>query len=466
MPNYPERPVFIIDDEQFILKSLGAVLRSAGINNLVVCSDSREALGLLEEIPPSIVLLDLTMPHISGEELLPQIKDLYPELPVLIITGVNELSTAVECMKNGASDYLVKAIENTKLTAAVKKALKFNELREENALLKKSLLSEKDEIDPAFNDIITESSRMKAVFKYLTIISKTCQTVLIKGETGTGKELTAEAIHNASGRKGLFVGLNAAGLDDTMFSDTLFGHKKGAFSGADCRRSGLIEKAAGGTLFLDEIGDLSPGSQIKLLRLLEKKEYYALGSDTLKMADCRIIAATNCDLSALMSEGVFRKDLYYRLSANEVVLPPLRERKNDIPLIVRHFTDRFALEYNTDPPQISSSFMQMICRLDLPGNIRELITIINRCFSFAEGGRFNSELLLKVKPEAAGADDEPFHPDINSEVFFPDKLPGLKDWTNLLVNEALRRSDGNITSAASVLGISQPALSKRLSRRN
>ena len=464
MSAYPEKPVYIIDDEQFILQSLSAVLRSSGINNIVKCSDSRKVLGLIEETPPSIVLLDLTMPHLSGEELLPAIKEMYPDVPVLVITGVNELSTAVECMKKGASDYLVKAIENTKLTAAVRKSLSINELKEENVLLKKSLLSDDDEVDDSFKNIVTVSRSMKSVFKYLTIISRTNQTVLIRGETGTGKELTAEAVHKASGRSGAFVSVNAAGLDDAMFSDTLFGHKKGAYSGAENSRPGLIEKAAGGTLFLDEIGDLSPGSQVKLLRLLEKGEYYALGSDTLKLADCRIVAATNCDLSALMAEGSFRKDLYYRLSANEVVLPPLRMRRGDIPVLVRHFTEKTASEYKQDIPEISGSFMKKICSLELPGNVRELITIINRCFSFADDGRFTGSLLSEVKPDAA--DSEPAVSETaDSNVFFPEELPALKEWTNLLIDEALRRTGGNITAAADILGISQPALSKRLARR-
>jgi DNA-binding NtrC family response regulator len=395
------------------------------------------------------------MPYKSGEVLLTEIKDLYPDLPVLIITGINELSTAVECMKNGASDYLVKAIENRKLLSAVRNVLSISELTQENKLLKKSLLSYGNPVDNSFNSIITDDQAMFSIFKYLSVISRTKQTILIRGETGTGKELFAEAVHKASGRSGEFVSINAAGLDDTMFSDTLFGHKKGAYSGAEKNRPGLIEKAAGGTLFLDEIGDLSAASQIKLLRLLEKSEYYTLGSDTLRRASCRIVAATNSDLEVLMNSGSFRKDLYYRLSSNEVCIPPLRKRLDDIPALVFHFTEKAASELGIEPPQVSPGFIESLYKKELPGNVRELISIINRTVGSC-GGRLTAEAAGDVEAEPIGED---------SLLMFPENLPDLKLWSNILVNEALTRSGGNISAAAGLLGISQPALSKRLAKR-
>jgi DNA-binding NtrC family response regulator len=452
---YPERPVYIVDDEAFIIQSLSAVLRSDGINNIQICSDSRNVLNMIKESLPSLVLLDLTMPYKSGEVLLTEIKDLYPDLPVLIITGINELSTAVECMKNGASDYLVKAIENRKLLSAVRNVLSISELTQENKLLKKSLLSYGNPVDNSFNSIITDDQAMFSIFKYLSVISRTKQTILIRGETGTGKELFAEAVHKASGRSGEFVSINAAGLDDTMFSDTLFGHKKGAYSGAEKNRPGLIEKAAGGTLFLDEIGDLSAASQIKLLRLLEKSEYYTLGSDTLRRASCRIVAATNSDLEVLMNSGSFRKDLYYRLSSNEVCIPPLRKRLDDIPALVFHFTEKAASELGIEPPQVSPGFIESLYKKELPGNVRELISIINRTVGSC-GGRLTAEAAGDVEAEPIGED---------SLLMFPENLPDLKLWSNILVNEALTRSGGNISAAAGLLGISQPALSKRLAKR-
>ncbi|MBI9109182.1 MAG: sigma-54-dependent Fis family transcriptional regulator [Spirochaetales bacterium] len=452
---YPDKPVYIIDDETFILQSLSAVLRSDGINNIETISDSRKLIARIMEQQPSLVLLDLTMPHRSGESLLPEIKEIYPDLPVLIITGINELSTAVECMKNGAADYLVKAIENSKLLSAVRTALSIDELKNENRLLKKSLLASDEGIDESFNAIITEDPAMISIFRYLAVISRSKQTVLLRGETGTGKELFAEAVHKASGRSGEFVSINAAGLDDTMFSDTLFGHKKGAYSGADLTRPGLIEKAAGGTLFLDEIGDLSAASQIKLLRLLEKSEYYSLGSDTLKRASCRIIAATNSNLEEKMKDGSFRKDLYFRLASHEIFLPPIRQRRDDIPLLVYHFTKKAAAELGISTPEISSGFIESLYRKELPGNVREIISIINREVGSC-GGRMTA---------AAGEEETAISAEGDSSLLFPEDLPDLKSWSNILVDEALRRAGGNISTAAGFLGISQPALSKRLAKR-
>ena len=471
MSKYPKKAIYIIDDEKYILQSLSAVLRAAGMNNIVTCSDSRDALKMMSEKSPALVLLDLTMPYVSGEALLPQIKAEYPDVPVLIITGVNELSTAVECMKDGASDYLVKAIENSKLLSAVQNALSLGELREENQMLKKSLLTLEESRNPAFSNFITGSTVMHKIFKYLTVISSTNQTILVRGETGTGKELVAESIHTSSGRSGQFITVNAAGLDDTMFSDTLFGHKKGAFSGADASRKGLIEAAAGGTLFLDEIGDLSSASQIKLLRLLEKGEYYELGSDVHKRAACRIVAATNCDLEKKIKDGDFRADLYYRLASHEVVLPPLRDRAEDIPLLADFFSRKKTSEMGIAAPVITGDFMHKLSRFRFNGNVRELITVITRCISTNVSGPLDAGLLMRLYPTGIGEDDtEEIEADdkisLDRDVLsFPENLPHLKQWADLLVDESIRRSGGNITAAAAMIGISQPALSKRLAKR-
>jgi len=411
-------------------------------------------MGLLEEQEMSLILLDLTMPHISGEALLRDIKSQYPHLPVIIITGINDLTSAVDCMKWGAHDYLVKAIENSKLLASVNNALHLNELHVENKLLIKSLLKVNPPRDPAFNNIITEDSGMFSIFQYLSVISPSSHSILIRGETGTGKELIADAIHKISNCSGDFISLNVAGLDDVMFSDTLFGHKKGAFSGADSNRTGLVQEATGGTLFLDEIGDLSMASQIKLLRLLEKGDFYSLGSDSLKRSSCRILAATNIDLEEAIEGGRFRKDLYYRLASHEIHVPPLRERRGDIPLLVNHFVLKAAKELRREPPAIGANFLHELVNRTLSGNVRELISLINRAVGTCSGS-------------VLGESDE-FEPVIedgrinDSHVQFPETLPDLKTWSDLLVDEAVRRSRGNITSAAGLIGISQPAMSKRL----
>ncbi len=271
------------------------------------------------------------MPYLSGTELLPTLVADFPDIPVMIMTASDDLETAIECLKMGAFDYLLKPVEPNRLISAIDKALKLNSLRNEVSSLKECLLTGRLEHSEAFSDIITSSQKMHAIFQYVEVISRSRQPILITGETGVGKELMACAIHKLSEPKGAFVTVNVAGLDDMMFSDTLFGHKKGAYTGADQPREGLVGKASGGTLFLDEIGDLSQLSQVKLLRLLQGEEYYPLGSDVLKFTDARILVATNQNLLQLIDQGKFRKDLYYRLCAYQINIPPLRERDGRYP---------------------------------------------------------------------------------------------------------------------------------------
>ncbi len=321
---HPEHNVLLIDDEEQFLFSAEITLNAAGLNHVVKCQDSRQAMTLLEKGKHAVVVLDLYMPHLSGKELLPQIVEAHPEIPIIVLTAVNEVEAAVECMKAGAFEYIVKPVDDARLVNTIRHALQMQEMKNENDSLKKSLLSEQLRQPEAFAEIITNHAAMRGIFKYIEAIAATPLPVLITGETGVGKELVARAIHNLSQRRGEFVAVNAAGVDDNLFADTLFGHIKGAFTGADKPRRGLIEQAADGTLFLDEIGDLRIESQVKLLRLLQEGKYYSLGSDMPKMSDARLVAATHQDLAALQSAGQFRKDLYFRLQAHHIHIPPLR----------------------------------------------------------------------------------------------------------------------------------------------
>ena len=456
----PDKPILIVDDENTILEALKGILNSAGIFNLRLCGDSREVPDLLRKNRVSLVLLALTMPFVSGQELLSVIRTQYPEVPVIIITGVNEVATAVECMRQGAMDYLVKAVDNTSLLAAVRRALQIVTLREENALLKKTLLTGTLYNPGAFSSFITASGKIEAVFRYVETIAPTGRTILITGETGTGKELLAESIHILSGRPGRIVKINTAGLDDTMFSDTLFGHRKGAFSGAMESRKGLIETAGEGTLFLDEIGDLNTQNQIKLLRLLESGEYYPLGSDVPKRAGCRIIAATNRSLPELSASGTFRPDLFYRLTASAVYIPPLRDRREDIPVLVRHFMAEACADCGRPMLGVSPALLEYLESLPLKGNVRELKSLIFDGISREKGETLMPESLGLVCDKDSAAVGAGIPKDC--QLHFGKLLPTLKQAGDLLVEEALRRSGGNITKAAGLLGISQPALSKRL----
>ncbi len=257
----PPYPILIVDDEAAILLSVDTILQMTGLNNVMTCQDSRQVMNILASRPVEAMLLDLNMPHVDGRELLGQINQAFPEIPVIIVTGAVEIETAVQCMKLGAFDYVVKPVEDERLISAVHRAMAFRELKRENLALKQHILSDALEQPEAFADIVTRNKKMLAIFQYIESIAQTSQPVLIRGETGVGKELIARVLHKLSGLKGSFVAVNVAGLDDSVFSDTLFGHAKGAFTGAELERHGLIEKASGGTLFLDEIGDLSPASQ-------------------------------------------------------------------------------------------------------------------------------------------------------------------------------------------------------------
>ena len=462
----PGLPILIVDDEEMTLKSCEVALLSSGLNNLICCQDSRKAMKMLRDNDASLVLLDLSMPYISGEELLRKIYEEFPDIPVIIITGANDVETAVKCMKNGAYDYMLKPIERNRLISGVRRAIELKDLQQENIRLKKRILSDQLEFPEAFENIITRNKTMHSIFKYLEAIARTSQPVLITGETGVGKELMARAIHTIGGGQSDFVSVNIAGLDDNVFSDTLFGHKKGAFTGADSARPGLIEKAAGGTLFLDEIGDLSLASQVKLLRLLQEREYFPLGSDLARRADVRIVVATNQDIQERLELGRFRKDLYYRLRTHRIHMPPLRERRDDIPILVDHFLEDAARSLGKNKPTPPKELYTLLTTYDFPGNIRELKSMIFDAVSKHHSRMLSLDAFKSFISQEEGKSNmvEETEETYNRKLIFTDSLPSFQEAGRLLVQEALKRSSGNQTIAARLLGISQQALSKRLNK--
>jgi DNA-binding NtrC family response regulator len=474
---FPSLPVLIVDDEEQFLLSASLTLSSDGINNTLQCQDSRNVVRLLSEGGFSVVVLDMSMPHVSGWELLPAIVRDFPDIPVIIITALNEAETAVQCMKSGAFDYMVKPVDDGRLVTTVRRAIELREMRSENALLRKYLLSDKLEHPEAFSEIVTKNGAMRSIFQYVEAIAGTSLPVLVTGETGVGKELVAKAIHELSGRAGGFVPVNVAGVDDNLFSDTLFGHKKGAFTGADRDRKGLIEQASGGTLFLDEIGDLSIQSQVKLLRLLQEGKYYPVGSDVPKLTDARIVVATNRDIKSMQESGGFRKDLFYRLQAHHIHTPPLRERKDDIPLLVEHFLDKASKALGKKKPTPPQELFTLLGTYRFPGNVRELEGMIFDAVSRHKAGvlsmeSFRDKISYEHAPhqltQAVSGAGKPAEAESDQaedgRVLFKDELPTLKEIERMLISEAMRRSNGNQTIAARMLGLTRRALNNRLNR--
>jgi two-component system, NtrC family, nitrogen regulation response regulator GlnG len=461
-------PVLLVDDEPQLLHSVSVVLRSAGMTQVLTQSDSREVLPMLATQEVGVLVLDLTMPHLPGATLLEQIATDHPDVPVLVLTATNDLETAVQCMRAGAVDYLVKPVDHNRLVSAVKRALELRAWRAEVVSLSERLLSDTPYQRDAFAEIVTQNRAMGAIFRYLEAIAPSPQPVLISGETGTGKELIARALHRLSGRSGALVTVNVAGLDDTMFSDTLFGHGRGAFTGADRPRDGLIMRAAAGTLFLDEIGDLTLMSQVKLLRLLQDGSFYPLGTDRPVQSQARVVVATNCDVEGNVKAGTFRKDLYYRLRTHHVSLPPLRERLGDLPLLVQHFVEKAAQALDKPVPVVPRALFDLLKTYRFPGNVRELEALVFDAVARHQGTTLS---LHSFKEATAGAPPLPENqPPADSggsalAALFPDPLPTLTETEEALIAEALRRANGNQGVAAGLLGLSRQALNKRLTRR-
>ncbi len=462
---YPAFPILLIDDESAWLRSMTMSLAlDAGITNVIRCQDSREVATILATEKVGLVLLDLNMPHLSGEALLTQIVENHPSVAVIIVSGMNQIDTAVNCIKKGALDYYVKTVEKERLLKGVQRAVKTIELEHENSAMRNRFFTSQIEHPAAFQDLITQDKSMYSIFQYIEAIAGNSHPVLITGESGVGKELVARAIHTLSGRTGPLVSVNVAGLDDTVFSDTLFGHRRGAFTGALDTRKGMVENANNGTFFLDEIGDLSVASQVKLLRLLQEGEYFPLGEDIPKRMNARIVVATHQDLAALQEEGRMRTDLYYRLCGHHIEIPPLRQRQQDIPLLLDYFLEQAALEMGKNKPTVPKELPLLLANYHFPGNIRELKGMVFDAMSL------HKTKMLSMDAFKRAIDKQPLHSQgsaktVPASTFVADApLPQLNEVANLLIHEAMRRAQGNQSLAARLIGVSQPALNKRLKR--
>jgi DNA-binding NtrC family response regulator len=445
--------VLIAEDEKTQRVLLEGFLKKEGFSVEAV-SQGREVLQRLEGHVFDVVLLDYKMPELDGLHTLKGIRELNPELPVVMMTAYGSVETAVASMKEGAIDYLTKPIDLEELLLIIQKALERSNLIRENRELKVKLQERY-----TFGNLIYGSPKMAEVMGLVARVAPSQATVLITGESGTGKEMIANAIHYASSRSGNpLVKVSCAAIPETLLESELFGHEKGAFTGAAQRRIGRFEEADGGTLFLDEIGDLSPKLQVKLLRVLQEKEFQRLGSNQSLRTDVRVIAATHHNLEEAMRKGHFREDLYYRLNVISIHLPPLRERREDIPLLMDHFLKKFREQNQRPVSDISKEARAWLLRYPYPGNVRELENLIERAVVLCRG-------------EVITTQDLPFHlQDAKSEEMgeFPHESKGLPETLEGiekdLILKALQQHQGIQTKAAETLRISERVLRYKMKK--
>jgi len=464
MAPFSQLPIVLVDDHEPSLEIQKRVLLGKGYPNVVTICDSRLVLPFLEGQDAALIILDLNMPELSGQELLKLLAARHTALPVIIQTAENQLETGIDCMREGACDYLVKPLNLNKLLASITRALELRRLNEEVLNLKRLPLRPLVPREDDFPFIVTRNTGMRELLRYLTVIAPTRQPVLILGETGVGKELFARALHQASGRSGPLVAVNVAGLDDNMFCDTLFGHKKGTFTGALTDREGLVQRADKGTLFLDEIGDLVESAQIKLLRLIQEQEYYRLGSDVPSKSDARIIIATNRDLKVAVSQGTFRRDLYYRLFAHQISVPPLRSRQDDLPLLLDSFVSYAAKSLGRAVPTYHQELITLLSSYPFLGNVRELQAMVFEAIARHDSGKLRLELfkeIIRRERQRTQACEETGSPIPSGAIVFT-SFPTLKEAEDVLIAKALEIAKTNQGVAASMLGISRTALNRRL----
>jgi DNA-binding NtrC family response regulator len=436
--------ILVVDDELVMRESLAAWLREDGYA-VDTAASGREGLALATKTDYAVTFLDLKMPGMDGIETMQEIRKLRPDAPVIIITAFATVDTAITAMKEGALEYVVKPCNPNEISLLVARVIRLKSLERENRLLREQLSDRR-----SFRGIISKSPRMAEVFRLVQDVASLRSTVLIQGESGTGKDLIARAIHLSGDRaERPLVAVSCAALAETLLESELFGHEKGAFTGAAERKRGKFELADGGTLFLDEIGDISPKLQVDLLRVLQDRTFFRVGGSEQLSIDVRVIAATNADLQARVRGGSFREDLYYRLNVINVRLPPLRERLEDIPLLAGHFAERVAAELSRDVPGFTDDALARLLGHRWPGNVRELENAVERALVTCRSGMLTAEDFTFLDLDARGP------------------LPGsasLAELEHAAVEATLRRTGGNIKEAAAILGIDRSTLYDKIKK--
>ncbi len=442
--------ILIVEDEAKLRRLLELQLADEGFQVRTV-PDAESGLQLLTKDPFDLIVTDFKLPGMSGLEFLQAVKRVNADLPVVVMTAYGTVESAVEAMKNGASDYVLKPFSLAELALVIRKELDSHQLREENRSLREALGQRYQ-----YENIVAHSEKMQAVLALVERVAPTNATVLVGGESGVGKDLIARAIHQHSHRaSGPFVKINSTAIPENLLESELFGFEKGAFTGASASKPGKFELADKGTLFLDEIGDVPPATQVKLLRVLQEREFERLGGTKTLKVDVRLIAATNRDLRAALEEGSFREDLYYRLNVVAIDIPPLRDHKEDIPELAEFFLQKYARESNKTMQGISPAALKLLVDYHWPGNIRELQNVIERAVTLSTDSKLDvADIHLDSPSPRAAAGPTPVMPAGMT----------LEQWEEEMIREALRQANGNKSQAARALGLSRNALRYRLSK--
>ncbi|MGD8883818.1 MAG: sigma-54 dependent transcriptional regulator [Desulfobacterales bacterium] len=450
---FKHTPVLVVDDDEGLLLSIKATLVSSGLPEPALVSDSRRVLDLVREYDFQLVLLDLMMPHLTGMEVLRKIKKTSPTVACVIVSAIDDVASAVQAMSLGASDYLVKPLNSEKLIALVNRTLEAHMLQHdlEQFGSKKVFSNLRD--PEAFTDIVAEDEAMALVFHQVEAVAGTDYSVVISGESGTGKEMLARVIHKQSNRSNApFYAVNMASFSKTIFEDEFFGHTKGAYTDAANEKIGFFEAASGGTLFLDEITELDPSLQGKLLRVIEERELYRLGSTEIRNVDVRIIAATNRDINEEILQGSFRSDLYYRINMYNIKVPPLRERKKDILPIARHFLETHATANDKKIRTLEPELEQRLMQYSYPGNVRELENIIAAAVLQEKGNTLTLATTLNLLPYEG--------PERRKNV----ELLTLEEVEKRHIEKVLEITGGNRPKAAKILGVNVSTVYRKIER--
>ncbi|MCX7876843.1 MAG: sigma-54 dependent transcriptional regulator [Melioribacteraceae bacterium] len=450
-----ELKMLIVDDEESQVQSLKTFLSKRNYK-IHTSNNGEDAIKIVKENDVDIVLTDFKMPGWDGLTTLKKIKEINPEIDVVVMTAYGTIENAVELMKAGAYDFLTKPIDLDQLENLLARLKERKNLITENKLLKNAL---NDKFK--FDSIITKSLSMQDVLSTAARVAQAKTTVLIRGESGTGKELIAKAIHFTSSRKDKpFITVNVASLSENLIESELFGHEKGSFTGAINSRIGKFEEANGGTIFIDEVGDIPLSVQVKLLRTIQFGEYQRIGNNTTFFTDVRIIAATHRNLEEMISNKIFREDLFYRLNVVTINLPPLRKRKDDIPLLLNYFLEKYNKENSKNIKGFTKEAIDFLIKYDYPGNIRELENIVERAVVLSRGEYTSvDDLPVTISNNTSNKLFDPFNLDDKYEV-------KMKEFEKAIINEALTRTNGNKSAAARILGISERHLRSRLERLN